>query len=70
MTIHWESLVTVFAVSLGATLAVVALVATGLRGLSARRWTISAGSGAAVAGACLVGAAAIVLFGLWVIVAR
>jgi len=36
MSIHWGSLFAVFATSLGATLAVVALVAAALVGLSAR----------------------------------
>jgi hypothetical protein len=66
MTIHWESLLTVFVVSLGATLTVVALVTTGLLALSGRRTTISTTSGAA----CLSGAAAIVLFGLWMMIVR
>ena len=70
MSIHWEALLDVFVVSLGATLAVVVLVTTGLLGLSARRATLSAASGAAVAGSCLAAAAAIVLFGLWVMIAR
>jgi hypothetical protein len=80
MTIHWGSLLAVFVTSLGATVAVVALVALALVGLSARapRAVGSAQTpaplrpttGAALAGICLTAAAAIVLLGLWAIVSR
>jgi hypothetical protein len=79
MTVHWESLLAVVVVSLGATLAVVALVTTALVGLSARttplhvatrRPALSPAMGTAVAGVCLAAAAAIVMIGLWAIVMR
>jgi hypothetical protein len=82
MTIHWENLLGVFVVSFGATVAVVALVTLALLGLSARtaglgpsdpparRALFSPTAGPVVAAACLVAAAAIVLLGLWAIVAR
>lgn len=82
MTIHWENLLGVFLVSFGATVAVVALVTTALLGLSARAARLgpadaparptpfSPAAGTAVAAACLVAAAVIVLCGLWTIVAR
>ena len=81
--IDWEALLTVLLVSIGATLAVVTLVAVAVRGLSAREAghapamtsarhvsTLSARSGSIVGATCLVLATAIVLFGLWEIVAR
>ncbi len=82
MTIHWGNLLTVFTVSLGSTVVLTVLVATALLGLSARaprvvraggpgRHTgLSAGTGTALAAACLSGAAGIVLFGLWTMIAR
>jgi hypothetical protein len=77
MTVHWGSLLAVFGVSLGSAVAVVALVAVALLGFSARLPVaeatgprLSRGLGTAVAAACLTGAALVVLFGLWVIVAR
>ena len=82
MTIHWENLLGVFVVSFGATVAVVALVTLALLGLSARTARLgpsdtparpalfAPAAGPAVAAACLVAAALIVLFGLWAIVAR
>jgi hypothetical protein len=82
MTIHWESLFAVVVTSLGATVAVVALVALALVGLSARApRAVGSGpatsparlgptTGAALAGICLTAAAAIVLLGLWAIVSR
>jgi hypothetical protein len=82
MSIHWGSLLAVFATSLTATLTVVALVAAALFGLSARapqlalldatprRPALSARAGTAMAAACLTGAAAIVLVGLWVMIVR
>ena len=77
--INWASLLTVQLVSLGATLAVVTLVSLALLGWSARGAastpgrhapTLSARSGTAVSAVSLAVAAAIVLFGLWQIVAR
>ena len=78
MTVHWASLLAVFLVSLGSAVAVVALVATALWGLSARAPVVDAaavpglarGAGAAVAVACLAAAALVVLFGFWVIIVR
>jgi hypothetical protein len=78
MTIHWSSLLEVFAVSLISTLAVVALVALALIGLSARtpviaspgRHPLSGPARTTLAAACLAAAVGIVLFGLWEIVAR
>ena len=78
MTVHWGSLLAVFLVSLGSAVAVVALVATALWGLSARAPVVDAaaaprlsrGVGAAVAAACLTAAALVVLFGFWVIIVR
>jgi hypothetical protein len=74
MTIHWDALLAVFAVSLGSAVAVVAFVALALLGLSARTVVADGPSarsrltGTAGAAVCLALAAAIVLVGLWVIV--
>jgi hypothetical protein len=70
MTIHWELLIAVFVVPLGAAVAVVALVALALVGLSARvgHTSFSPRAGSVVAGTCSAAAAVIVLFGLWEIV--
>ena len=78
MTVHWGSLLAVFLVSLGSAVAVVALVATALWGLSARASVadaaaaprLSRGVGSAVAVASLTAAALVVLFGFWVIIVR
>ena len=78
MTVHWGSLLAVFLVSLGSAVAVVALVATALWGLSARAPVVDAaaaprlsrGVGATVAAASLTAAALVVLFGFWVIIVR
>jgi hypothetical protein len=82
MSIHWGSLFAVFAVSLGSAVAVVGLVALGLLGLSARaprlaacgapapRVLFSPAVGTALAAVALSTAAAIVLFGLWVMIVR
>ena len=78
--LHWDSLLAVFVVSLGSAVAVVVLVALAMLGLSARAvvadglrtrspWR-SRMAGTAAAGACLTVAAAIVLSGLWVILAK
>jgi hypothetical protein len=76
MKIHWDALLGVFAVSLGSAVTVVGLVALALLGLSVRtaaadgpsvRLRLTRTAGAAV---CLVLATAIVLVGLWVIVAK
>jgi len=84
--VHWDSLLAVFVVSLGSAVAVVVLVALAMLGLSARvvvadglatavsRTSVSRrrsrAVGTAAAGACLTVAAAIVLSGLWVILAK
>ena len=82
MSIHWGALLAVFVTSLAATVTVVALVAAALVGLSARapqlalldaaprRRPLPPRVGTAVAAACLTGAAAIVLVGLWVMIVR
>jgi hypothetical protein len=82
MTIHWDSLFAVFAVSLGSTVAVVVLVTLALLGLSTRalrpapapvsRWppVMSPAVGTTVAAACLAAAVLIVLVGLWVLIAK
>ena len=85
MSIHWGSLLRVFAVSFGSAVAVVALVTLGLQGLAARSaQTVPSPSpgrragpdawsprtGTAVAVAGLGLAALLVLLGLWEIVAR
>ena len=80
MSIAWGSLLVVCAVSLAAGVAVVVLVALALVGLSAwapqpvggprdgARPPLGAGAGTAVAAVCLLAAAAIVGYGLYVIV--
>ena len=81
MSIHWDSLLAVFVVSLGSAVAVVVLVALAMLWLSARafvpdgpRTSVSPRhsrvAGTAAAGACLAVAAAIVLTGLWVVIAK
>lgn len=79
MKINWDALLAVFAVSLGATVGVVALVSVALVAMSARaphlvpvdagHRPLSPRTGTAVAAVCLTIAAAIVLFGLWTLVA-
>jgi hypothetical protein len=82
MTIHWDALLAVFAVSLAATVTVVGLVTVALLGVSARAprlvrsdpvarpLSLSRRAGTAVTATCLTLAAAVVLVGLWAIVAR
>jgi uncharacterized membrane protein len=77
MKIEWGQFLTVFLVSLTGAVVVVGLVAVALLEIS-RRYTpththsghvmLSSRLGGVVAGACLVAAAAIVLFGLWTLV--
>ena len=75
--IAWGSLGVVFVVSFGSAVAVVVLVTVALVGLSARapitageaRSGMSSGAGTGLAAICLVAAAAIVLFGIYTIVA-
>lgn len=80
MKINWDALLAVFTVSLGATVGVVALISVALVGLSARtphvvpagghrQATLSPRTGTALAAVCLTAAAAIVLLGLWTLVA-
>ena len=78
MSIAWGSLLVVFIVSFGSAVAVVVLVAFALVALSGRATAttpdsrpalMTAGTGTAVAGVCLAAAAAIVLYGLYIIVA-
>ena len=81
MTIAWGSLGIVAVVSLAVGVAVVVLVALALVGLSARvrqpaggpadgaAPRLSAGAGTAVAGVCLLAVAAIVVYGLYIIIA-
>ena len=80
MGIAWGSLFLVFIVSLAVGVAVVALVAFALVGLSARQRalvggphdgapTLSPGAGTAIAGLCLLAVAAIVGYGLYIIIA-
>ncbi|WP_181782895.1 hypothetical protein [Pseudonocardia pini] len=75
MTIAWGSLGIVVLASLAFGVAVVALVAFALVGLSARQATtngaraaLSPAVGTAVAVVCLAAVAAIVGYGLWIIV--
>jgi hypothetical protein len=77
MHIAWGSLGVVFVVSFGSAVAVVVLVTLALVGLSSRapvtagrtRSGMSSGTGTALAALCLMAAAAIVLFGLYTIIA-
>ncbi|MGB7795303.1 MAG: hypothetical protein WBL53_03435 [Pseudonocardiaceae bacterium] len=76
MHIAWGSLGIVFVVSFGAAVAVVVLVAFALVALSARAANpddppaiMGVGAGTALAGVCLTAAAAIVLYGLYIIIA-
>ena len=82
MSVKWGLLFDVVGVASASTLAVVALVALALRGLSARppriacvgapapRVRLSPRVGSALAAVCLAVAAGIVLVGLWTLVAR
>jgi hypothetical protein len=81
MNINWGSLGIVAVVSIAVGVAVVVLVALALVGLSARvrqpvggpedgsAPRLSAASGTAVAGVCLVAVLAIVAYGLYIIIA-
>ena len=79
MSIAWGSLLTVCVVSLAIGVTIVVLVGFALVGLSARTGvpaggpddgakTLSPAAGSAVAGVCLLAAAAIVGYGLWIII--
>jgi hypothetical protein len=80
MTIAWGSLAIVSLVSIAVGVIIVVLVAFALVGLSARQRapvggptdgapTLSAGAGTAIAGVCLLAVAAIVAYGLYIIIA-
>jgi hypothetical protein len=76
MHITWDSLLVVFVVSFAAAVAVVVLVSFALVALSARDRAgagaparIGAGGSTVIAGICLTAAAAIVLYGLYLILA-
>ncbi len=79
MHIAWGSLLAVCVVSLAIGVSIVALAAFALVGLSARAHVpaggpedgapaLSPAAGSAIAGACLLAVAAIVGYGLWIIV--
>jgi hypothetical protein len=79
MTVAWGSLLIVCVVSLAVGVAIVALVAFALVGLSARERaavggpsdgapTLSAGAGTGIAGVCLLVVLLIVLYGLYIVV--
>jgi hypothetical protein len=79
MSIAWNYLLLVFVVSFGAAVAVVVLVSLALVGLSAAEAAregdttpalFSSVTGRTVAGICLAAAAGIVLYALWIIVAK
>ncbi|WP_309116539.1 hypothetical protein [Saccharothrix sp.] len=74
MKVDWAALGTVFGVSLGVVLGLVVLFAMALRALSVREDVRERGGSAAVAtgvaGACLVACVTVVLFGIYLIVAR
>jgi hypothetical protein len=75
--IAWDSILVVFVVSFAAAVAVVLLVSFALVALSARERAaagatstrIGVGGSTAIAGICLTAASAIVLYGLYLIVA-
>lgn len=80
MSVAWGSLVVVCVVSFAVGVMIVVLVSFALVGLSARERaavggphdgapTLSAGAGTAIAAVCLLAVAAIVLYGLYIIVA-
>ena len=80
MHVAWGSLLIVCLVSLAVGVAIVALASFALVGLSARERaavggpqdgapTLSAGAGTAIAGVCLLAVAAIVVYGLYIIIA-
>jgi len=77
MHIAWDSILVVFVVSFAAAVAVVVLVSFALVALSARdrasaggpSTRIGVGGNTVIAGICLTAAAAIVLYGLYLIVA-
>ncbi|MGH3865904.1 MAG: hypothetical protein ACRDQ4_07135 [Pseudonocardiaceae bacterium] len=75
MSIAWGSLLVVFVVTFGVAVAVVVLVSLGLVGLSARTVPsdepparVGARAGTVIGGLCLLVAAAIIAFGVYIIV--
>ncbi|RKT52757.1 hypothetical protein [Saccharothrix australiensis] len=74
MKVDWAALGTVFGVSLAVVLGLVVLFSVGLRALSAREEARERGGSVAVptaaAAVCLVACVAVVLFGIYLIVAR
>jgi hypothetical protein len=73
MTVDWSALGVVFAVSLGVVLGVVVLFSLGVRGLSARGAARELGGSATVptvvAWSCFAACAAVVGFGIYLVVA-
>ncbi|ACU34872.1 hypothetical protein KCV87_16000 [Actinosynnema pretiosum subsp. pretiosum] len=74
MKVDWGALGSVFGVSLVVVLGLVALFSAALRGLSAREVAREGGgsgtTGLSVAVTCFAACAAVVLFGIYLIVAR
>ncbi|MBB5957367.1 hypothetical protein FHS29_003962 [Saccharothrix tamanrassetensis] len=74
MKVDWAALGTVFGVSLTVVLGLVVLFSAGLRALSAREDARERGASVALpttaATACLVACVTVVLFGIYLIVAR
>lgn len=79
MNIDWAAFLAVFLVSVGSTIVVVVLVSVALVEISARRAPgvthlrhaiFASRLGGVIAAACLTAAAALVLFGLFLIVGR
>ncbi|HEX6344247.1 hypothetical protein [Umezawaea sp.] len=73
MKVDWMALATVFAVSIGVVLGLVVLFSVGLRGVSAREAARERGengvNGTITAGVSFAACTAVVLFGLYLIVA-
>ncbi|MBW4720565.1 hypothetical protein [Saccharothrix obliqua] len=73
MKVDWAALGTVFGVSLAAVLGLVVLFGAGIRALSAREDARESGGSTtvptAVAGACMAACLAVVVFGIYLIVA-
>ena len=74
MSVNWAALAEVFVVGLVSVAAVVALFATGIRGVSqrvtARAQGGSGAAGLALAVVCFAACCAVVLYGLFLIIAR
>lgn len=80
MSVNWGALLIVCVVALAVGVVIVSLVSFALVGLSARERaavggphdgapTLSAGAGTGIAAACLLAVAAIVIYGLYIIIA-